>query len=140
MSGTKEPLLKISVPADPSKLRDIRAQVKAVAKETGCCDQVADQLVLAVNEACTNVMRHAYKGRADGQIEVEVSRAGETLVFHIVDYAEPVDIASIHPRDLDKLSPSGLGTYFISKIMDEFHYGHLNDTRGNFLYMKKRIA
>lgn len=136
----RDRLLRVTIPANPAELRAVRHQVKAVARDNGCCEQVADEVVLAVNEACTNVMRHAYKGDCSGQIELEVSKSGQELVFQIIDYAEPVDIANIHPRDIDKLSPNGLGTFFIAQIMDEYEYGHLNDAKGNFLYMRKRIA
>jgi sigma-B regulation protein RsbU (phosphoserine phosphatase) len=133
-------LLRVTIPANPAELRAVRHQVKAIAQDNGCCEQVADEMVLAVNEACTNVMRHAYKGDSNGRIELEVSKSGQQLVFNIIDYAEPVDIANIHPRDIDQLSPNGLGTYFIAQIMDEYEYGHLNEAKGNFLSMKKRIA
>ena len=55
----------------PSKMADVRAHIRASAKAAGFSDEWIEKLVLAVDEACTNIIRHAYNHREDGKIEID---------------------------------------------------------------------
>jgi anti-sigma regulatory factor (Ser/Thr protein kinase) len=48
-------------------------------------------VVLAVDEACQNIIRHAYGGDPTREIILEVSRDGDRIVFDLLDFAEPVN-------------------------------------------------
>ena len=132
-------LLKLRFPADPRMLQRVREEVKKACGQGGCDGDLIDRLVLAVNEACANIIRHAYKENDSGEIILEIFNNGVELEFHLRDFAEPVDLTSIGPRDPREIKPGGLGTLFIREIMDECAYGHVHGTAGNFLHMKKRI-
>jgi len=101
---------------------------------------VATEIVIAVNEACMNVIQHAYKGDDSREIVMDILNNDSEVVIRLVDFAEPPDPASIKPRDLDEIRPGGLGTHFIHELMDDCDFGRLNDDRGNCLEMRKRIA
>lgn len=133
-------LLKLKFPADPRYLQRVRDEVRNACARGGCQDELVRQIVLAVNEACANVIRHAYKGSEAGEIVLEIFNNGRELEFHLRDFADPVDLTSIGPRDLREIKPGGLGTLFIREIMDECAYGHVQGSRGNFLHMKKKIG
>lgn len=137
---TGQRIMKVKFPADPRILRKVREHVREACERGGCCEQVVSQIVLAVNEACSNIIRHAYKGSSAGEIILEIFNNGRELEFHLRDFAEPVDLTSIGPRDPREIKPGGLGTLFIREIMDECAYGHVQGKAGNFLHMKKRIA
>lgn len=132
-------LLKIHIFADPDRLCLARATVRRAAQLVGCDEDLVDKLVLAVNEACMNVIQHAYKGDATGEIILEIHNNEDSIVFRLEDHAEPVDLESVKPRDLDDLRPGGLGTHFIREIMDEYNMGHLEAGTGNYLEMIKKI-
>ena len=102
--------------------------------------ELSDRLVLAVNEACMNVIQHAYEENAQGEIVLEVLNNQGKLHFRLVDYAKPIDLASVKPRDLNDLRPGGFGTHFINEIMDECDMGHLDEGKGNYLEMIKKIS
>ena len=138
MKGDK--LLELRFQANADRLCLIRPLVKRVAEVMGCHNDLADQLVLAVNEACMNVIQHAYKGDDTGEIILEILNNKNNLLFRLKDFAEPVDLNSIKPRELDDIRPGGLGTHFIREIMDECEMGHLEDNQGNYLEMTKRIS
>ena len=125
--------------ADPRALKQIRRRVHETALASGCNAKVAAELVLAVNEACMNIIQHAYKGDCSGAIVLEILNNGSELEFHLTDFAAPVDLAAIKPRPLDEIRPGGLGTHFIGSIMDEYVYGHLAGECGNYLRMRKKI-
>lgn len=96
-----------------------------------------DDITLMVNEACMNVMQHAYD--EDEQGEIMLNNDGK-LHFRLVDYAKPIDLSLVKPCVLDDLRPGGLGTHFINEIMDECDMGHLEEGKGNYLEMIKKIS
>lgn len=133
-------LVKLQIPAKAERLCLVRALVKRAVELAGCDDDLAEKLVIAVNEACMNVIEHAYKKDDSGEIILEIHNNGHHLLFRLQDYAEPIDLDSVKPRDLDDLRPGGLGTHFIREIMDECHMGHLEGGTGNYLEMIKKIS
>ena len=133
-------LVKLQLPARPERLCLIRVLVKRAAELAGCDTELSDKLVIAVNEACMNIIKHAYKGDDSGEIILEILNNDESLFFRLLDNAEPIDLDSVKPRDLEDIRPGGLGTHFIREIMDEWHMGHLEGGAGNYLEMIKKIS
>lgn len=133
------PLLALRFRADPCELRGVRDRVADVARRLPWSEQSAQHLVVAVNEACMNVIQHAYKDDRSGEIVLEILDNADSIEVILTDFAAPVDLDGIRPRDLDDLRPGGLGTHFMQEIMDECTYAHLEGGRGNVLRMRKRI-
>tara|TARA_B100000929_G_scaffold288922_1_gene278389 strand:- start:1240 stop:1656 length:417 start_codon:yes stop_codon:yes gene_type:complete len=134
-----EKLFQIRFLAKAERLSLVRVLVKEMAESVGCCVELSEKLVIAVNEACMNIIQHAYKGDESGEIVFEMLNNEKELHFRLVDYACPIDLNSVKPRDLNDIRPGGLGTHFITEIMDEHSMGHLNEGEGNYLNMKKKI-
>ena len=135
----KEQLVKVHLPAMSERLCLVRVLVKRSAELAGCDGDLSEQLVIAVNEACMNIIEHAYKGDDSGEIILEIHNNADSLLFRLLDQADPVDLDAVKPRDLDDIRPGGLGTHFIREIMDECHMGHLEGGKGNYLEMIKKI-
>ena len=138
--STGKRLLEVRFPSDPKRLRTVREQVQQATADLGCAKKVLSDLIIAVNEACMNIIEHAYKGDRSGEIVLEIIDNGEELEVLITDFADPVNLEGIQSRDLDDIRPGGLGTYFIREIMDDCVYGHLSGDSGNILRMTKRLA
>lgn len=136
--GTR--LTEIRIASRAEQLRLVRAAVLKAATDAGCSDQCVRDVVIAVDEACQNVIRHAYRGDPEGEIVVEIRRCGDRVVFDIIDFATPVDTSKIRPRALDDLRPGGLGTHFIHECMDEATFLPPPDGTGNLLRLIKRIS
>ena len=136
---TDKQLLKFHFQASPDRLCMVRDLVKRAATMTGCKAELAEKLVIAVNEACMNVIQHAYKGDDSGEIVLEILNNNNRLLFSLQDYAEPIDLDSVKPRALEDIRPGGLGVHFIQEIMDEYEMGHLEGGVGNYLKMIKKI-
>jgi len=79
------PLL-IEVPATPDQLSDIRQQIAAWLLATGIPDDLAGDIVLVVNEACTNSIEHAYRGTAPGRMVVCAEAKGRGISIRIDDF------------------------------------------------------
>ena len=137
--SAKKALLALRFAADPKRLRNVRQRVQVLAEQLGCTKKHVAELVIAVNEACMNIMQHAYAGNKAGTIVLEIRRRGPELEVVLTDFAAPVDLPNITPRALHEIRPGGLGTHFMQVSMDELSYGHLAGEAGNYVRMIKRI-
>jgi anti-sigma regulatory factor (Ser/Thr protein kinase) len=67
-----EPLVSLTFPARAEELHPVREVVRETCEKCGCPPALAQDLVIAIGEACQNVVRHAYKGVADGEATLEI--------------------------------------------------------------------
>ena len=134
-----ETLFELRFPSRPERLCLVRALVKRSAELVGCCDELTDKLVIALNEACMNVIQHAYEFDENGEVALHVSRNDSEITFRLTDKAKLIDLEKVQPRDLEDVRPGGLGVHFIREIMDNTDMGHLQEGDGNYLEMKKTI-
>lgn len=108
-----------SHPANLSLMRDFVRQF--LATTTFSHSQI-DLLVLGLDEACTNIIRHAY-GQAAGQlITLTCERTGGRVCFRLRDYGKQRDPASMQGRPLEMVEPGGLGLHLIRRIFDTVDY------------------
>jgi anti-sigma regulatory factor (Ser/Thr protein kinase) len=119
----KGPVL-LDIPADPASLFLVRALLGKLSENIGFSGKEADLLVLAIDEACTNVIRHAYKNSSDKRIILTFKVNLDYLEIHIRDFGAAVDPATFKSRDLDDVRPGGLGIHFIRSVVDKMEYDH----------------
>jgi sigma-B regulation protein RsbU (phosphoserine phosphatase) len=134
-----ERLFRIEVPARADRLKRVRALVSEAAADRGCPGDMVRDLTIAIDEACQNVIRHAY-GNDAGRMILEAREQGDDLVFFLRDFAPPVDVSQVRPRDLDDLRPGGLGTHLMRAVLDEVEFMPPPEDGGNILKMVKRIS
>ena len=134
-----EEILRLRFPARAAQLAGVRRAVREGVLACGAAPDCAGDVVMAVDEACQNVIRHAYGGECDREIVLVVERHGDELVFELLDFAPPVDPSRVKPRDLDEVRPGGLGTHLIAEVMDETEFAEPPTGGGNLLRMVKRI-
>lgn len=146
----KDVLAVLRVPGHPASLRLVRALVREAALGRGAGADWANDLVLAVDEACQNVIRHGYaNGTTGGDLVIEVARdgdndgegkgEGEGLCVRVTDFAPPVDPAKIRGRDLGDLRPGGLGVHLMRTLTDECTWEAPPPGAGNVLRLRKRL-
>lgn len=133
-------LTEITLQAQPEQLRRLRQAAAEALRAAGCAPALVMDVVLALDEACANVIRHAYCGKADGRIDVTIERRGDELRFLLRDYADCVDPARVRPHPPSETRPGGLGMHFIDTIMDRWEFRTPPDGRGNLLVMSKNIG
>ena len=134
---------QLMVPGRFERLTEIAAFVTQAAREAGLNDDEVFHVEMAVDEACSNVIEHAYATQT-GDIDLACScpAAGQFEVV-IRDSGQPFDPGEIPvpnvgtPADLDNLNEGGLGLYFIRKLMDEVRFEYVPG-HGNRLTMLKR--
>jgi sigma-B regulation protein RsbU (phosphoserine phosphatase) len=132
-------MLELRVPARPGELKTIREAVRSCVDGCGCNQSSTADIVLAIDEACQNIIRHAYSGQPDDLIVIEIDHVGDELIFSLTDFAPTIDPETVKSRDLDDIRPGGLGTHFIRHVMDKTTYTKPPSGRGNLLRMVRRI-
>ena len=95
--------------------------------------------VIAVNEACMNIIKYANSGEYNGDIFVNVKFDSQVIIIEILDNADPVDIETLKPLNGDVLNPGGQGLHIMYMIMDSIVFSHKYAHKGNSLVMKKRL-
>jgi len=96
--------LKFVMPSHPRYLCIVRAAVGELALVHGLPEESSQGLTLAVDEALANVIRHAYKGRHDQEIELNCRIVEGRLEFTLLDCGEAPDPARICGQPLDDVS------------------------------------
>jgi len=113
-------------PGSFDSLSSIASFVLAIAQEAGFDDFALYQIETGVDEACSNVIEHAYCMECEDDIEVTVESLEDRLVITIRDHGKPFDPKKIRTPNLKaKLtnrSDHGLGIYMMRQWMDEVEY------------------
>jgi serine/threonine-protein kinase RsbW len=132
---------ELSVEARLENLARVRAFVAEACRKAGAPAETCSALTLAVDEACTNIIEHAYAGTAGGAIEIAVETAPEELRVTLLDRGRPFDPSAVPPPDLTagwKERPvGGLGWHLIRASVDDVDYEPGPDG-GNRLTLVKR--
>ena len=123
---TPHPAVVLRVPSRTEFLAAIRDTTKRVAEIAGCDEPTAAQVALAVDEAATNVIEHAYGGAADRFVELNFECPPGELVVEIVDDGRPVDRGSLPRVDLRRYARErrrgGFGVHLMGRIMDQVSF------------------
>lgn len=121
-----------------SKLCSIRADVREACLEFGFPDPDINSIVLAVDEACANVIRYGYKYCNNGSVKLQIFAADGEAVFHIIDQCPEICEADITAKPVVDEQPGGLGLHIIHQVMDRVHLIEGNAS-GNTLEMRKQL-
>jgi serine/threonine-protein kinase RsbW len=126
---------QMKLASDPRLLAVVRGTVAQLAETLGFEASQCRKITLAVDEALSNLIRHAYRNECNHEIELNCEAQEDCLEFTFVDRGEPADPARICSQPLDEVATGGRGTHLIRQIMDEVRYERLSDQ--NRLRLKK---
>lgn len=122
-SSTKE---ELRVRADMNNLGKLRDFVVKIGRRYGFSDKVVGSLKLCMDEACTNIIRHAYRDMAPGDVTVRAIVKASSLTICIIDQGKTFDPRRVKPPDLKEYikigKKGGLGIFMMQKLMDEIDY------------------
>ena len=122
-------LLKLELLSDPNLLSVVRATIEQLTEVFGFPPPECRSVTRAVDEALTNIVRHAYGGQSGQPIEILFRRVpqrpgkrGDGLEILLSDRGPAVDPAKLRGRRLDEIKPGGLGLHFIRQSMDAVEF------------------
>jgi len=128
-------------PGRYDSLQAISEFIQQAAKEAGLDHNATYAVELAVDEACSNIIDHAYAGENKGEIECTCSRAPDALIITLRDRGRSFDPTQAPLPNvkgpLNRLKRRGVGIYLIRNMVDEIKYEAMGD-RGNLLTLVKK--
>jgi serine/threonine-protein kinase RsbW len=135
---TERETFHLEVPADENNLSEVRDFIADICTKAGFLKSETNNTKLAVDEACTNIIKHAYKEKG-GDIRIDVQAEPGKIEINIFDRGEPFDWSEVKEPDLDLYveigKKGGLGIYLMNRLMDSLNYSA--SPAGNRLYMAK---
>ena len=135
-TGAREVLLRI--PAKPEYITLSRLALTGISRFRQVADETLADLKLALTEACSNSVRHAYAG-GDGHVDIRYELHHDRLVIEVADDGEGFDPAEAVDDDSD-LAEGGLGIAIIRAVADDLQIGTGADGRGSRLRFEKRLS
>ena len=118
----------ISVPASTAYLSAVRDFVGTYASDFGFKESDIDAIRLAVDEACTNVIKHAYEFDEAKHIRVNIGMSDSQFWVSIIDKGHAFEYAHYSEPDIKERirlkKRGGVGVYLIRQLMDEVVYSH----------------
>ena len=139
-------LVAQTIPADAAQLKVVRRLVEAASREAGASVEWAQDLVLAVDEACQNIIRHGYGtavkagAKLGEKIEFSIRKAADGLEVELIDYAPKVAPEDCKGRALDDVKPGGLGTHLMHALTDLVQFRSPPKGAGNRLVLTKKLG
>lgn len=122
--------------SEASALAEVRLRLRGFLSAVDLGEDEAGRIVLAIDEACTNIIRHAHGGEAK-PVRLTMERRSDRLVFVLIDQGGPCDPELIRGRSLREVRPGGLGVHIIREVFDVVDY--LPTETGTRLTLEKRI-
>ena len=117
---------ELTVKSQTENLSEIRDFVSENALQAGIPSSTIDNIILAVDEACTNIIKHAYKLSPKGEIIIRIDYDEEKFTITIIDYGKSFEPDRIPRPDLQKYylehRVGGLGMYLMKSLMDNVEY------------------
>jgi serine/threonine-protein kinase RsbW len=115
------------------RLREVRDFVSGCARDAGFRDDAVHTIALCCDEACTNVIKHAYANAPDRDIDIRVipgERELEIVITHDGKSFDPDDIKAPDMKEyLSHYRRGGLGLHLIRSLMDRVYYKQGNGAK-----------
>jgi len=134
----------LTVAARYENLNSVREFVGWIAEQIGMAPKSVFAVQMAADEACTNIIEHAYGGEGDYPIECFCQVTPQALVIRLHDHGEPFNPLEVAEPDLtvslEERDNGGLGLFLMRKLMDEvsFTFRPSDLPSDNILTMVKR--
>ena len=132
--------VSLRIPAKAEYITLCRLALTGLAQVRGIADDAMADLKLALTEAVSNSVRHAYGSSAGGHVEVTFELGRDRIGIEVIDDGAGFDPDEAPSFEGDELSEGGLGIAIIRSIADEFEIDSAPGRRGSRLRFVKRLS
>jgi len=123
-----------------SSLVKVAEFVRKGSQEAGFDNAISYHIELALDEAVTNIIEHAYGGEGKGEIELEYINEPQKLTFSLIDHGQPFNPENVgKPKVNSPLADReghGWGLYLVNCLMDEVHFEFINNSSNKLILVK----
>ena len=130
--------IRLTIPAKPEYITLCRLALTGLSRVRDLSQETLGDLKLAITEACSNSVRHAYP-EGGGVVEIVYDLRPDRLVVEVVDDGEGFELGEPVPG-LEDLTEGGLGIAIIRSIADELEIGARENGRGSRLRFVKLLS
>ncbi|HEY5813679.1 MAG TPA: ATP-binding protein [Terrimicrobiaceae bacterium] len=128
---------KVVFTSDACRMAEVRDSARSFLRKCDLEEASIELLVLGLDEACTNIIRHAYR-HDEKPVRLEMERLRDRVRFILRDYGQRCDPERIRSRALKDVRPGGVGVYIIKQVFDYVKYEPRR--RGTRLVLEKRFS
>jgi serine/threonine-protein kinase RsbW len=132
------PVVSLKIPAKAEYITLSRLALTGLARWASLSDETLSDLKLALSEACSNSVRHAYRDGRDGFVEIHYEVRPDAIAIEVLDDGSGFESGRAEDADGD-LSEGGLGIAIIRAVTDEFEVGRREECEGVRLRFAKRL-
>jgi len=133
-----KPASTLEIHSQASNCKLCRHFIEAWSLAAGYPDLERGRIVLAADEAVTNIMRHTYKGATDLRITLSAEITEGHLHLRLRDFGPHVDPEKLKGRALEDIKPGGLGLHLLQSVFSVVEHKPLPD--GNEWHLAKPLA
>jgi serine/threonine-protein kinase RsbW len=130
--------VRLEIASSPERIAQVRHFVRDQCRDSGLKGEALLHVELAVGEAVSNIVRHAYAGAADRELWVEVDNSPEAIAIRLFHWGDVFDPASVAAPAFDGSREHGFGVYIIEQCMDDVVYSRDLQGRNCVCLIKKR--
>ena len=128
---------KIEFSSHTGNLALMRTCVRRFLEALPLSERQRTLMVLGVDEACTNIIRHAYHRRDDQLISLSLEEKNDCVCLRLRDYGKQAPAKSLKSRRVDLIKPGGLGLHLIRNAFDRVDF--VLRSRGTELVLTKNL-
>ncbi len=132
-------IVRLTIPAKAEYISLVRLALSGLSQTRELPDETIGDLKLAVTEACSNSVRHAYQDGAEGSVEVIYELHHDRLVVEVSDNGGGFSVTELAREPEASLTEGGLGISIIRELSDELEVGPGTDGQGSRLRLVKFI-
>lgn len=133
--------MKLNIQSKTENLRLVREFISNAARSYGFDDETVDKISLAVDEACTNIIKHSYHFASNEKIEITVRTSDGQFEILITDHGKSFDPKTIKNPNmkeyLSRYKKGGLGMYLMRSLMDKVEYNIIEGKKNEVRLIKK---
>lgn len=132
--------IRVELNADPKLLRAIRGLVRGYLESWSFPEDKVLEVVLAVDEACTNALRHAYNNEPGNRLALWLRSTDTCIEIELRDEGRPAPPGRVKRKkivvpDKEALQPGGLGVQILYEVFDQVQFAP-GEERGNRVTMR----
>jgi serine/threonine-protein kinase RsbW len=134
--GSQDRMVRLTIPAKAEYITLGRLALTGLSRLRELSDETLADLKLALTEACSNSVRHAYRDGREGVVDIYYDLHSDRLAIEVSDDGPGFDYVETDGED-GELNEGGLGIAIIRSLTDEFELGDRDGGGSRLRFVKK---